>query len=446
MNKKNNNQNTSGKILKGAILSQSFISKGYDTYDEIMKLKAFLHTGELQDRLQSEELFFTNLLSEVRDDYISREEDFEKVSNSLQQHYSTDPLPYHWLHNCTLSPKVRMYLAEKLLPTVVFGLEHILREAHRRGLCKLLNSETGSEDVEVRMDVNFNPLNRLAEFLMRNNPKYSNKMLNTSRYPYTKAMRQVDDRLKRELFLRSGTNLAKYTIESENRKNEWETIKRQKNQEFANKWRLIEPIFDFFRLEGKDTVNSIIVQQSVRAFMLIVMKMPNDLSLIQRPIIYIENVEENIENYTLHEFMTFVAFYAQPLSMEAFQTFVNHMQRCGKEYQDHVNRDIKLDHIVEVSVSCDMETPGIDKQQLYEEFTRFAKEADAEMKRNLVDPHDWRIQDYHLRNEMSATRIEAVEEVLDEPITQIEDTHLSTSQVAPVNPNDNITSNDDTAA
>nr|CDS34017.1 EF hand calcium binding domain containing protein [Hymenolepis microstoma] len=446
MNSKNTIQNTSGKILKGAILSQCFISKGYDTDDEIMKLKALLHTDELQDRLQSEELFLTNLLSEVREDHISREADFEKLSNSLQQHFSTDPLPYQWLHNCTLSTKVRMYLAEELLPTVVLGLEHILSEAYRRGLCKFSNSETSGEDVEVRADVNFNPLNRLAEFLMRNNPKYSNKVVNTSRYPYTKAMRQVVDRLKRELFLRSGSDLAKCTIESENIKHEWETIKQQKNQEYATKWRLTEPIFDFFRLEGKDTVNSMIVQQSVRAFMLIVMKMPYDLSLIQRPIIHVENVEENIENYTLHEFMTYVAFYVKPLSMETFQTFVNHMQKCGKEYQNQVNLAIKLDHIAEVSVSCDMETAGIDKQQLYEEFNRFAEEADAEMQRNLVHPHDWHIQEYHLRNEVSATRIEAVEEVLGESFNQIENVQLSTSEVAPINPNDNMTSNDDNAA
>ncbi|VUZ57605.1 unnamed protein product, partial [Hymenolepis diminuta] len=385
------------------------------------------------------------LLSEVHDGHTSAEADFKELSNSLQQHHSIDLLPYQWLYNCTLSTEVRMYLAENLLPTVVLGLEHVIREADHRGLCKSSKSETDSEEMEVRMDVNFNPLNRLAQFLMRNNPKYYNPIINTCRSPYAKAMQQVVDQLKKKLFLQSGTDLAKYTSDSESRKEKMEAEKKLKDQDLADKLRLIEPIFDCFRLVGKSTINSVIIQESVRSFMHIVMKMPLDLSSILDPIIYVENVEEKVDNYTLTEFMTYVMFYVQPLSMEAFWTFVDHMQKCGKEYQNQVNRNIKLDHVAEVSVGCDMETAGIDRQRLYEEFDRFAQEAAIEIQRNLVHSHDWRIQEYHLRHIESITKNEAVEETLSKSSTQINDAQLNISQISPANQDgqdDNEISND----
>lgn len=45
--------------------------------------------------------------------------------------------------------------------------------------------------------------------------------------------------------------------------------------------------------------------------------------------------------------------YVRPLSMEAFQAFTDHMQRCGREYREHVNRNLKIDQVAEVTVSCD---------------------------------------------------------------------------------------------
>lgn len=257
MNIENISQNTSEKILQGPLLSRCLISERYDTNDANMKSGC-----ELQDRLHNEELFLSSLLSEVHDGHISAEADFKGLSNSLQQHYSIDLLPHQWLYNCTLSTKVRMYLAENLLPTVVLGLEHVIREADRRGLCKSSKSEKGSEEMEVRMDVNFNPLNRLAQFLLRNNPKYYNPIINTCRSPYAKAMQQVVDQLKRKLFLQSGTDLAKYTSDSENRRDKMEAEKKLKDQDLADKLRLMEPIFDCFRLVGKSTINSVIVNSN----------------------------------------------------------------------------------------------------------------------------------------------------------------------------------------
>ena len=55
------------------------------------------------------------------------------------------------------------YMVEKLLPTLVVGMEKLLNEVSVRGL----------EDYKLPSD-DFNPLNFIAQHLMRNNPRYSN--------------------------------------------------------------------------------------------------------------------------------------------------------------------------------------------------------------------------------------------------------------------------------
>ena len=81
--------------------------------------------------------------------------------------------------------ETRAYLVDKLLPSVVLGVEKLLMEVDSRGLAM-----TDSPDP------NFNPLNFLAQYLLRNNPRYSNF---TEASPYMRSVRQVAEELKGEI-------------------------------------------------------------------------------------------------------------------------------------------------------------------------------------------------------------------------------------------------------
>ena len=87
-----------------------------------------------------------------------------------------DSLASEWWSS-NLSPTVINDLLENLIPLVVLACEKVLNEADERNLIGTTTS-----------DRSFNPLNRLASYLMRHNPKYLHY---SSISPYHYAMKSL---------------------------------------------------------------------------------------------------------------------------------------------------------------------------------------------------------------------------------------------------------------
>ncbi|OON18871.1 hypothetical protein X801_05271 [Opisthorchis viverrini] len=132
-----------------------------------------------------------------------KEQDKVRIRKQLR-HVSLDILATEWLNMEPRTIESRAYLIGNVLPQVVFGLEHILKEAVARRLTGL--EQTEQARLSEGADPNFNPINRLAEFLMRNNHKYSN-FSETS--PYVRGLRNTVAQLQQEMFMRSDNHLAR---------------------------------------------------------------------------------------------------------------------------------------------------------------------------------------------------------------------------------------------
>lgn len=97
-----------------------------------------------------------------------------------------DILAKDWFSSEDESVETRAYLVDKIMPTLVLGLEKLLVEVGRKGLAD-----------KDEPDPNFNPINYLAQYLMRNNPRFSNF---SEASPYVRGLRSVGEELKKQLF------------------------------------------------------------------------------------------------------------------------------------------------------------------------------------------------------------------------------------------------------
>jgi len=112
------------------------------------------------------------------DIYLSR--DRNKISSRIIQEVASssiiDSLAAEWW-SLNLSQTVINDLLENLIPLVVLACEKVINEADERHLIEITTP-----------DRSFNPINRLASFLMRNNPKY---MHYSSLSPYHYSMKSL---------------------------------------------------------------------------------------------------------------------------------------------------------------------------------------------------------------------------------------------------------------
>ena len=136
-----------------------------------------------------------------------------------------DILAAEWLDSVDAPSDLRIYLVDKLLPTLVMGLEKVLREAEAKNLIATDGHSTA-----------LNPINFLAQYLMRNNPRFSNF---AEASPYMMSMRVVAQELRERAYEMAGNRAAKLAAEVERRRKAAEVEELRQQQDWEER---LQPI------------------------------------------------------------------------------------------------------------------------------------------------------------------------------------------------------------
>ncbi|ORY82721.1 hypothetical protein LY90DRAFT_663896 [Neocallimastix californiae] len=134
--------------------------------------------------------------------YLNNEK-YKKNHEVDMNNLSVQILAQEFLINENVDLETRAYLLESVFPLLCVSLEKLLVEIDRRKIIE--NDEEPSEFVVERShnavprDVPFDSINWLAQYLYRNNPKYSNYSDITST-PYLKSIKSVTTTLQAKLF------------------------------------------------------------------------------------------------------------------------------------------------------------------------------------------------------------------------------------------------------
>eukprot|EP00730_Choanoeca_flexa_P012891 TRINITY_DN4733_c0_g1_i2.p1 TRINITY_DN4733_c0_g1~~TRINITY_DN4733_c0_g1_i2.p1 ORF type:complete len:314 (+),score=48.03 TRINITY_DN4733_c0_g1_i2:30-944(+) len=151
-----------------------------------------------------------------------RKEKLEKL-----QSIPLDALASEFLQvNEDVDLQTRVFLVEHCLAPVVMGLEKTLKEVEKRGLVNGRDAVDG-----------FNPIDFLASFLMRNNPRYSNF---SDASPYMASLKRVETHLKQKLHSASGDRKQQIVADVQRRRSQFEL---QHKQQLLQSESLLEPLW-----------------------------------------------------------------------------------------------------------------------------------------------------------------------------------------------------------
>ncbi|KAA3675015.1 uncharacterized protein DEA37_0003570 [Paragonimus westermani] len=330
----------------------------------------------------------------------SKERDKTRLRKILRQ-VSLDTLATEWLNCEPRTIENRAYLIGNVLPQAVFGLEHVLREAVSR---QLIGPDANAEAIERESaDPNFNPINRLAEFLMRNNHRYSNF---TETSPYVRGIRNTVAKLQHEMFMRSDNQLAR--LKAAVVRTQEEQVKREAAEkiEYERRNACLSELFDEFLSQGQASVESVVIHNSVRTFLELAVGLPDSLKQCLVPLYETKIVEDPPSAYQKPEFILYVMFYAKPMSSELFDQFVKHLKLCASEYRQAIEREEKKHVLTEFFVSCNTDQLDIlSREKVLNLCETYFESAPPDLRQLLRDPRDWPVREYHLRSVQNAKEI-----------------------------------------
>lgn len=113
---------------------------------------------------------------------IDKENLKKEVEKKDEEKFPRDNLAKEWFNTESMTLSTRTYLLDKLLPTLVPGMERMLMQVEKKQLL-----------ADVDIPTKFDPINHLGEYLMRNNPKY---IKDSGLSGYQRVMRDVSEDLK----------------------------------------------------------------------------------------------------------------------------------------------------------------------------------------------------------------------------------------------------------
>nr|CAH8840348.1 unnamed protein product [Trichobilharzia regenti] len=327
---------------------------------------------------RSFDLLFQNAIKTEEDDKC-------KMRNLLRQ-TPLDMLSIEWLNSEPRTIEARAYLIGNLLPQVVLGLEFILKEACQRNL--ITNDILDEKNYHAGLDRNFNPINRLAEYLMRNNHKYHH--FNESS-PYVRGLRNTVAKLQNEMFMRSENQLAKLKLTADVKRAEAKQKQLQLEEENNRRIEMLSSIYDSFISAKKNSVDANVVYDIIYTFSELIYKLPEEMKQCLVPIFQTSITEDYGKLYDKEQFVKYLMIYVKPMSNDVYEQFIEHLKLCSTEFRKAEEREERRKLIKKYFISCDLDqVDEISRDKVFQLCEIYFDTSQPAIKQMIRNPKDYR--------------------------------------------------------
>ncbi|CAK8684544.1 EF-hand calcium-binding domain-containing protein 5-like isoform X3 [Clavelina lepadiformis] len=307
-----------------------------------------------------------------------RMQDEKSAAVKLERTLPMDLLAFDWFNENALTSELRVYLIDKLLPTLILGMEKVLLEAEKRGLIESDELDEGRRK--------FNPINLLAQYLMRNNPRYCNF---AEASPYIRGLWKVSEELKRDVYQTEANKLAKLKVEARKKRDEQENIQRRKEEEKAERARLLKLQFSNWLVES-GRLQMQLIQNALYSYLEISSHLASDSENVVHYSKELEATDETGITLTVDEYTKYVEGYVHEMSMPEFKQLVHHLDQCAYAFRRTFEREVWRDMFMKLFGSLDTESSGyLDRHRMLHLLEKFWDKLEDEVKGTFHNPRKW---------------------------------------------------------
>nr|XP_010300546.1 PREDICTED: EF-hand calcium-binding domain-containing protein 5 [Balearica regulorum gibbericeps] len=288
-----------------------------------------------------------------------------------------DWLSKEWFSEEKESLDTCIYLLDKLLPTLIPGVEKLLMEVERKNVLA-----PGKEPTK------FNPINFLGEYLMRHNPQYGTS---TKPGPYLRGMKMVTEELKTEMPGTASERLARMRSEAKNKREEREQVDNMKSQVKEMRKEALAIQFKEWTADVSGRIPVALVQSALRSFPDVIASTPIEVrkGIYDRKLEIVDTLEKKVN---IDEFTEYVHSYTEHFSNDMFQKVLKHLCQCADDFQEAIRHDMWRQMFTDLFLDCDYAKIGLlDRQKILALLVHFYDSSPVIAKRGFCNPRQWPI-------------------------------------------------------
>ncbi|XP_027717508.1 EF-hand calcium-binding domain-containing protein 5 [Vombatus ursinus] len=299
----------------------------------------------------------------------------KELDKKMDKKFPLDDLANEWLNDDKRTLDTQVYLLEKLLPTLMPGVEKMLMEVEKRKLLGL-NRRT-----------NFNPINYLGEYLMRHNPKYRKELPESG---YLKAMKNVVKEMKTQIPDTPFNRVFKMKKEVKEKREQRENINKIKTHVGKMRKEALAVQFKEWLLDINGKIPLPVIQNAVGAFL----DTPagRKAEALYQPLEFLGSMKDRRDE---EGFIEEIFPCIKDLTSEMFTNFLKHLCLCADDFWEIVKHDRWRQRFLNLFLVCDVGKMGfLDREKTLTLLENFYDKSPKMVKKLFRNPRYWPFVDF----------------------------------------------------
>ncbi|XP_077167409.1 EF-hand calcium-binding domain-containing protein 5 [Paroedura picta] len=286
-----------------------------------------------------------------------------------------DSLSREWFDEEAMTLETRAYLLDKLLPTLVPGVEKLLKVAERK---KVL-------EAEPEQPCEFDPINFLGEYLMRCNPSYA---VSAPPDPYVRGIKAVTEELKAQVPETTLNKLAQLKVLVKEKRKQREQVDEIKRRVKAMRKKALAIQFREWTLDISSQIPLMMIQSALKSF-LDIHTLPTDITegIYARALEAIGTLEVKVNE---EEFAEYVFSYIKNFTSDMFQELLKHLLQCANDAREIIRHDMSRRIFFQLFLDCDCGKVGLlDRRRVLILLENFYNNCPELVRKGFRNPGQW---------------------------------------------------------